>query len=71
MKRNEVIKRIAEAAKTNGLECIVSELTNHTGIKIGTCKTTLTRSSKDFGPVYAIKVWKNFEAELGERWWER
>ncbi len=70
MKRADIIKRISAAAKAKGLDCEVVELTNHTGIKVGSCKSSLTRSSKDFGPDYAAKVWKNFEAELGERWWK-
>lgn len=69
MKRREIIRRIREAAAAKGLECEVVELTNHTGIKVGRCRSTLTRSSKDFGPAYAARVWSNFEAELGEGWW--
>ncbi len=70
MRRDEVIRRIREAAIAAGLECTVKELTNHTGISVGSCRTTLSRTSKDLGPIYAAKVWKNFEACLGQGWWK-
>lgn len=73
MRRDQIIARIreaAEAAKAAGKELVVVEKTKHTGLVVGSNRTTLTRSSSDFGPNDAADVWKNFEGELGEGWWK-
>jgi hypothetical protein len=69
VRRDEIIRKIRDAAAVAGLECVVRELTNHTGITVGSARTTLTRTSKDLAPAYAVKVWKTFEPVLGKGWW--
>lgn len=70
VRRDEIIRKIREAAAATGMHCEVMELTNYTGIIVGSSRTTLTRSSKDLAPIYAVRVWKTFEPVLGKGWWK-
>jgi hypothetical protein len=43
MRRTAVLKRIAKAARTAGVEFSTLELTNHTGLTVGAVRTTIGR----------------------------
>ena len=43
MRRTVVLKKIAKAAKTAGVEFSIMELTNHTGLTVGAVRTTIGR----------------------------
>lgn len=68
MKTREAIKKIQKAAKAAGLEFELTELTNHTGIRVGNKKTTIGRHS-EIPNLMAQKIFKQLEGELGEGWW--
>lgn len=70
MKRGEIIRKIQAAAKAAGVDCTLAELTNHTGITVGTAATTVSRSTKDFGRMSDV-IFKQLESVLGEGWWRK
>lgn len=68
MKRTEVIKKLKTQAKDAGLNFDQYELTNHTGFKVGTTKSTLGRHS-EIDDVTARKFFDQFATEFGKGWW--
>jgi hypothetical protein len=68
MKRSEVLKRLKTAAKNANLQYSEYELTNHTGVKIGTIKSTLGRHN-EIDDVTAHKFFDQFQNALGKGWW--
>lgn len=70
MKRAVVLKRIAKAAKTAGVEFSTQELTNHTGLTVGTVRTTIGRHGEvSEGTVEAL--YRQLQPALGKGWWRR
>jgi hypothetical protein len=70
VKRREVIKRIADEAKTQGKEFFTVELTRHTGIVVDGFRSTLGRHA-EIPEQTARSFFKQFEGVLGEGWWRR
>jgi mRNA interferase HicA len=70
MKRRDVLKRIRRAAKTQGVEVTVRELTRHTGITVGRTSTTVPRHN-EIADLMASVIFKQLEVELGKGWWRR
>jgi len=70
VRRAEVIRRIRKAAKDAGVECVVVELTEHTGLVVGGVRTVVSRSSADFGRM-AEEIFKQLEPALGKGWWRK
>jgi len=68
MKRGEVLKKLKQQAKKNGLSFETYELTNHTGVKIGNTASTLGRHS-EIDDLTAKKFFDQFAAEFGKGWW--
>lgn len=68
MKTVAVIKKIKKAAKDAGVEFETFERTNHTGIRVGSIKTTIGRHSETSNLMAEI-IFKQLEPELGEDWW--
>jgi len=68
MKREEIIKRLRRAAKDSGLEFEMTELRNHTGIRVGGVRSTLKRHN-EIDNVTARKFFDQFAAVLGKGWW--
>ncbi len=71
MKREDVIRKLKEAAKDRGVPFATSEMTKHTAITVGGKRSALTRSSKDFPDKTAHKFWDQFANELGGKGWWR
>lgn len=63
-----MIQRLKKEAKRRGLEFEVFELTNHSGIRVGACRSTLGRHS-EIADVTAHAFWDQFADELGKGWW--
>ena len=70
MKRRDVLKKIKAAAKASGLPYSESELTNHTGIRVGGTASTLARHS-EIDDVTARKFFDQFANEFGKGWWRK
>lgn len=68
MKRQAVLKRIKIAARTAGLEYREVELTNHTGVVVGSTRSTIGRHS-EIAEGTARAFFKQYEQELGKGWW--
>jgi len=68
MGRREVLKKLKAAAKNAGLPYEETELTNHTGIRIGGTKSTLGRHA-EIDDVTARKFFDQFANEFGKGWW--
>lgn len=68
MKRRDVIKKLKAQAKASGKTYEETELTNHTGIRIGGTKSTLGRHS-EIDDVTARKFFDQFASEFGKGWW--
>lgn len=68
MKRRAVIKRIHVEAQRRGVPFDMVELTNHTGITVGSTRSTLKRHS-EIDDVTARKFFDQFADELGKGWW--
>ena len=68
MKRNEVIKRLRRAARAADLEFEEFELKNHTGIRVGSVRSTLGRHA-EIDDVTARKFFDQFAEALGKGWW--
>ena len=70
MKRTVLLKKIAKAAKTAGVEFSMQELTNHTGLTVGTVRTTIGRHSEiSEGTTEAL--YRQLQPALGKGWWRR
>lgn len=70
MKRTAVMKKLKQAAKAAGKEFSVSELRNHTGVTVGSTRSTLGRHS-EIDDVTARKFFDQFAKELGKGWWRK
>ncbi|MDR1354831.1 MAG: hypothetical protein LBJ43_00910 [Propionibacteriaceae bacterium] len=70
MKRREVIDRLRVAAKKNGLAFWTGELTGHSEIRVGSTSHTLKRKT-EIDETTVKKFFKQFNNELGEKWWMR
>jgi hypothetical protein len=68
MKREAVTSKIKKAAKKAGLDYTEVELTNHTGIIVGSTRSTLKRHN-EIDDVTAHKFFDQFSDELGKGWW--
>lgn len=68
MKTSEVLKKIRKAAKAANLEFEVFERKNHTGIRVGTKKTTIGRHTETSN-LMAETIYKQLEEVLGKDWW--
>ena len=71
MKRDKVIKRLKDEAKRQGKAFRVQEMSRHTGIVVGSTRSTLSRSSHDFPDQSAHDFWDQFADELGGKGWWR
>ncbi len=67
MKRTAVIKKIKAEAKRRGLEFIIQELTNHTGIQVGDVRSVLKRHN-EIDDVTAHKFFDQFAEVFGKGW---
>lgn len=68
MKRRAVLKKIKSAARKNGLEFSIIELTNHTGVGVGPITRTIGRHSEISDPT-ARAFFRQFDIVLGKNWW--
>ena len=68
MKRTAVIKKLKRAAKDAGLAFEITELTNHTGIRVGSKRSTLKRHN-EIDDVTARKFFDQYADVLGKGWW--
>jgi len=71
MKRDKVIKKLKDQAKLRGLPFAKVELSKHTGIIVGTTRSTISRSSSDFPDQTAHDFWDQFADEFGGKGWWR
>lgn len=70
MKRSAVLKKLKKAAREQGLEFSIRELTNHSVIQIGGTARTLKRHS-EIDDLTARKYFAQFQGELGQGWWRK
>jgi len=70
VRRTVVLKRIAKAAKTANVEFFTQELTNHTGLTVGTVRTTISRHS-EISEGTAEALYRQLQPALGKGWWRR
>ena len=69
MRRREILKRIAAQAKAAGVTWEVHrEGANHTIYRLGNTVIPVPRHI-EIGPGLSEEIFKQCEAELGERWW--
>ena len=68
MNRRQVIKKITDEAKRQGLDFEVVELTRHTGIVVDGFRSTVGRHA-EVPEQAARSLWKQFEDTLGKGWW--
>jgi len=68
MKRTAVLKKIKVAARKAGVEYGTVELTNHTGVIVGSVRSTLGRHA-EIDDVTARKFFDQFQEVLGKGWW--
>lgn len=70
MKRSSLLKKIRKAAKDAGLAYEATELSNHTGIKIGDTHTIVARHT-EISDLMAEVICKQLEPALGKGWWRK
>lgn len=70
MKRAEILRKIRKAAKAAGLEIVEVEDTNHTHLEVGGVRTTVSRSTKDFGRMSDV-IFGQLDSVLGTGWWRK
>lgn len=70
MKRTAAIRRLAKAAKAQGLEFEQFELSRHTAVRVGRTTRTIGRHS-EIDEVTAGKFFDQFAEELGGKGWWR
>jgi hypothetical protein len=68
VKRQAVLKRIKIAARRAGLDHREIELTNHTGVIVGSTRSTIGRHT-EIADGTARAFFKQFEQERGKGWW--
>ena len=69
MKRGQVIKKLKDEAKRQGKAFQQIELTRHTGVIVGSVRSTISRSSSEVPEGTAHAFWDQFISELGKGWW--
>jgi hypothetical protein len=69
MKRGQVIKKLMDEAKRQGRSFQQVELAKHTGLIVGSVRSTLSRSSGEVPEGTARAFWDQFASELGKGWW--
>ncbi|HEX2131548.1 MAG TPA: hypothetical protein VHH15_08295 [Actinophytocola sp.] len=71
MKRREVIKKIATAARKHGAKWILArEGANHTIYTLDGVVVPIPRHS-ELGEVFAVDIFKECEDVLGKGWWRK
>lgn len=70
MKTKAVIKMIREAANAAGVEFELFERKGHTGIRVGSKKTTIGRHTETTDDM-AEKIYRQLQDELGQGWWRK
>lgn len=71
MKRREVIKKIAAAAKKQGAEWILArEGANHTVYTLNGVVVPVPRHN-ELGEIFAVDIFKECEGILGKGWWRK
>ena len=70
MKRTAVLKKIRQAARDADLDYMETELTNHTGLRVGGVSTVVARHL-DIPQFTAETIFKQLEPALGKGWWRR
>lgn len=68
MNRRQVIKKVQDEARRQGLDCQTVEMTRHTAIVVAGVKTGIGRHN-EVPERTAQSIWKQFEGVFGERWW--
>ena len=68
MKRRAILTKIKEEAKRQGKSFQTIELTNHTGVIVGTTRSTL-KGHSEIDEVTMRKFFDQFTGELGKGWW--
>jgi hypothetical protein len=68
MRTAEVIRTIRKAAQAAGVEFELFDRTNHTGIRVGSKRTTIGRHTETSN-LMAEKIYKQLEEVLGKDWW--
>jgi hypothetical protein len=70
MKRRDVIKKIAENAKDQGISWTLSRYgANHDVYDLDGEMIPIPRH-KEIGDKFAVEIFKECEAKLGQRWWK-
>lgn len=70
MKRTAVLKKIQRAAKVAEVNYVEPERSNHTGLIVGSVRTTIGRRS-DVAEGTAEALYKQLQPALGEWWWTK
>ncbi|MCL1923702.1 MAG: ribonuclease PH [Propionibacteriaceae bacterium] len=70
MKRSEVIRKLQKEAKKQGVPFLITELTRHTGIIVGSTRSTLKRHT-EIDDITVGKFFAQFANELGKGWWRK
>ena len=65
-----MLRKIAKAAKAEGVEFSIQELTNHTGFTVGVVRTTIGRHS-EIAEGTAEALYRQLQPALGKGWWRR
>lgn len=68
MKRRAVLKQIELEAKRQGIPFAPRELTNHTGIQVGSISTVIGRHV-EIRESQRIRMFKQLQPALGKGWW--
>lgn len=68
VKRSAVLKKIKDEAKRQGLPFETRELSRHTGVIVGSTRSTLGRH-REVDDHTARKFFEQFAAEFGKGWW--
>ncbi|HEY9312985.1 hypothetical protein [Williamsia sp.] len=69
--RNDVLKKIAKAAKAEGLDFdFVREGGNHSVYQLDGLAIPIGRHKGEIGNRYAEMIYKECEPKLGKRWWK-
>ena len=69
VKRGQVIRKVRDEAKRQGKAFQQIELSRHTGIIVGSVRSTISRSSGEVAEGTAHAFWDQFVGELGKGWW--
>lgn len=68
MKRRDLIRKIAKAARAQGVDWTVGEGGSHSVCKLGGHKIPIPRHN-ELNEMTARGILKSCEVELGEGWW--